>query len=132
MKCLSVPVSTEAMERLEYNECMDDDLIEVFLDEVDYNKLWDTGVLELINDKLGKNIDDYEDERIVGLNDLYQAQAIINEKILLNPSEGTLRKLLSQINIAIKRDSGVFFIFLKYTSGMNDREYIINNRVWLK
>lgn len=113
MKCLSVPVSTEAMERLEYNECMDDDLIEVFLDEVDYNKLWDTGVLELINDKLGKNIDDYEGERIVGLNDLYQAQAIINEKILLNPSEGTLRKLLSQINVAIKRDSGVFFYFSK-------------------
>lgn len=111
MKCLSVPVSTEAMERLDYNECVDDDLIEVFLDEVDHNKLWDTGVLKLINDKLDKNIDDYEDERIIGLNDLYQAQEIINGKILLNPSEDTLRKLLSQINLAIKRDTGVFLFF---------------------
>lgn len=111
MKCLSVPVSTAAMERLEYDECTEDDLVEVFLDEVDYKKLWDTGVLNLINDKLGKNIDDYEDEGIVGLNDLYQAQAITNEKISLNPSEDILNKLLSQINLAIKRDTGIFFYF---------------------
>ncbi|GGD36041.1 hypothetical protein GCM10011513_37320 [Franconibacter daqui] len=111
MKCLSVPVNAVTIERLEYDECMDDDLIEVFLDESDYKKLWDTGVLTLINEKLGKNIDDYEDEGIIGLNDLYQAQAITKETILFNPGDDILNKLLSQINLAIKFNTGIFFFF---------------------
>lgn len=111
MKCLSVPVNTAAMERLEYDDCTDGDLVEVFLDDCDYKKLWGTGVFNLINDKLGKNIDDYEDERIIGLNDLYQAQEITNERALFNPSDDILNQLLSQINLAIKFDTGLFFYF---------------------
>lgn len=111
MKCISVPVNTDAMDRLEYDECTDGDLVEVLLDEDNYNQLWNTGVFNLLNDKLDKNIDDYEDERIIGLNDLYQARMIINEKILSNPTDDVLNKLLSQVNLAINFNTGIFFYF---------------------
>lgn len=111
MKYLSVPVNTSAMERLVHDQCADDDLLEAILDEHDYKKLWSTGVLDIINKKLNKNIDDYEDEVISGLGDLNQARAIINESIDSNPSDDILIVFLSQIDLAIKFNTGLFIYF---------------------
>ncbi|GKX58672.1 hypothetical protein [Leminorella grimontii] len=111
MKYLSVPVSLDAMNRLEYDKCVDGDLVEVLLDDSEYKELWESGVFNLLNDKLDKNIDDYEDESLVGLNGLHQVKIIVNENILANPSKHVLDKLISQIDLAIKFNTGIFFYF---------------------
>ncbi|GKX55262.1 hypothetical protein SOASR030_13740 [Leminorella grimontii] len=111
MKYLSVPVSLDAMNRLEYDKCVGGDLVEVLLDDSDYIELWESDVLNLLNDKLDKNIDNYEDERLVGSNTLHQARRIVNERILANPSKQVLDKLISQIDLAIRFNTGVFFYF---------------------
>lgn len=111
MKYLSVPVDIPAMERLVYDKCSDDDLVEVVLNEHDYKKLWDTGVLDIINEKLNKNIDDYEDEVISGLDELNLAQAIINKSIDSSSSADILIVFSSQIDLAIKFNTGLFIYF---------------------
>ncbi|WP_157591464.1 hypothetical protein [Permianibacter aggregans] len=40
MKLLTVPVSKDAIERLDLDACFDGDLIEVALSEEEFNELW--------------------------------------------------------------------------------------------
>lgn len=111
MKCITVPVTPEAMNRLNYDQCQKGDLIEVIFDEHDYNELWGSGIIEILNNQLGKNIDDYEDENITGSDELLQCRIIISERINVVPSSVILEKLYSQVNLAIDCKTGVFFFF---------------------
>jgi hypothetical protein len=52
MKCITVPINKEAMERLNYNRCADDDLIDIFLNDKEYLELWDSGFLDHLNQSL--------------------------------------------------------------------------------
>ncbi|UXY10993.1 hypothetical protein N7922_00220 [Kosakonia sp. ML.JS2a] len=111
MKCIAVPVNLEAMNRLDYDQCQEEDLVEVIFEEHDYNELWDSGIIEILNNQLGKNIDDYEDENITDLDELRQCRVIIGERINIVPSSIILEKLYSQVNLAIDYKIGVFFYF---------------------
>lgn len=111
MKCIAVPVNPEAMNRLDYDQCQEGDLVEVIFEEHDYKELWDSGVIEIINNQLGKNIDDYEDENITCLDELRQCRVIICERINVVPSSVVLEKLYSQVNLAIDCRTGIFFYF---------------------
>lgn len=111
MKCIAVPVNPEAMNRLDYDQCQEGDLVEVIFEEHDYNELWDSGIIEILNNQLGKNIDDYEDENITDLDELRQCKVIIGERINIVPSSIILEKLNSQVNLAIDYKTGVFFYF---------------------
>lgn len=110
MKYISVPVNTSAMERLDFDDCVDGDLIELTLDEDNYANLLKSNVINQLNNELGINIDDYEDEKITNLNKLITAKKIIQNSIISNNSE-ILIQLLTQVDNAIKYKTGLFFYF---------------------
>ncbi len=62
MKLISVPLTREAMHRLNYNQCIPGDLEELELDDEVYREIWSTNFFDIINKELDTNIDDYEDE----------------------------------------------------------------------
>lgn len=110
MKYISVPVNTSAMERLDFDKCIDGDLIELTLDKDNYANLLKSNVIQQLNNELGLNIDDYEDEKITDIDKLIIARNIIENTIMSNNSE-VLIKLLTQVENAIKYKTGLFFYF---------------------
>lgn len=64
-----------------------------------------------INKALHINIDDYEDERIAYIDDLYKAQSLIKEMLLGDSSNQLISVLLFQIERAIYFNTGVFLFF---------------------
>lgn len=64
MKILCVPLSVDAMKRLEFDACLQDDLVELKLDQGEFDALWKSGFFAELNSKLDIMIDVYEDERI--------------------------------------------------------------------
>lgn len=111
MKCITVPISNDAMARLDLDECITGDVIELSLNEKDYDELWKTGIFYEINNALNINIDDYEDETLLGVDNLLIAKKIIEEKINIINNKIVSDGLLSQINTAIECKTGLFFYF---------------------
>lgn len=108
MKYISVPMSADAMKRLDFDECASGDLDELILNDEEYHNLWGTGVLNIINSTLNVNIDDYENEEIRGITNLLRVKKIIELSLC---KDKILERLLSQVNKAIERNTGVFFYF---------------------
>lgn len=81
MKLISVPLTREAMHRLNYNQCIPGDLEELELDDDVYREIWSTNFFDVINRELDKNIDDYEDESICDHNRLNRLLNIISRYI---------------------------------------------------
>ncbi|MFH8133254.1 hypothetical protein ABU178_03535 [Pantoea osteomyelitidis] len=109
MKLITVPVSHEAMKRLDFDECMSDDLLELKLDEADFESLWDSGVFKKINEFVGVNIDVYEDEVLTGLSDLAKAKEAVEN--FSGNCEEPVKKLSFMLDKAIEFKTGVFFFF---------------------
>lgn len=110
MKCISVPTSQEAMSRLDFDECVDGDLIDMNITDEQYRSLVNLGLIRLMNDLFDICIDEFEDEKIVGIDDLTQAKLLIENDFLPSENEA-VNLLLSQINKAIEYETGVFFYF---------------------
>lgn len=110
MKYISVPVNTSAIRRLDFDDCMDGDLIESTLDEDNYANLLKSNVINQLNNELGLSIDDYEDEKIINIDKLITGKNIIQNSIISNNSE-LLIQLLTQVDNAIKYKTGLFFYF---------------------
>ena len=108
MKVISVPLSIDAMNRLDIDSCIEGDLQELELKQTDYEQLWDTGIFENLNQSLGINIDDYEDEMI-------PFESLPNAiKTLENYQQNSgdiVDKLKSLMEVALSRKTGVFFFF---------------------
>lgn len=64
MKNICVPISREAEERLDFNSCVEGDLIELDLETGDFDVIWNSGFFSELNSSLNLVIDDYEDEKI--------------------------------------------------------------------
>lgn len=110
MKCISVPTSQEAMSRLDFDECIDGDLIDVNITDDRYQTLVELGLIHSLNDLFEITIDEFEDEKIVGIDDLTQARLLIENNF--NPGENeSVSILLSQVIKAAKYETGVFFYF---------------------
>lgn len=111
MRCISVPVSLDVMNRLEYDKCIGGDLIDCYLDNNEYHILQNANIFHSINNLLDINIDDYEDERIIGIENLCKAQSVIKNSLSYDSSNRLLKLLLSQVEKAISFNTGVFFYF---------------------
>nr|CBX69845.1 hypothetical protein YEW_DX16730 [Yersinia enterocolitica W22703] len=111
MKSITVPVSTEAMNRLDFDECIAGDLIEMNLDEPEFEKIWNSGVFDKLNDSLGVNIDIYEDESLIGVDTLVKAKNMLEKNF--DHSDHSIKQLLSMINKAIEYKTGIFSFFSK-------------------
>lgn len=101
------------MQRLKYDKCTAGDLVEICFNDEEYNVLWDAQVFDAINKLLHIDIDDYEDERIVNMDDLCKVQSLIKRMILGDLTNQLPGLLLSQVERAIYFKTGVFFSFRK-------------------
>lgn len=100
MNTICVPLTTEAMELLDTNECPSSLLESTTLTKEEYQELLKSGVLESINDALGKIIDEYEDEFINTPEELDKTLNIL--KTYLRPENSkTLNKLIKLIKLNV-------------------------------
>lgn len=110
MKIISVPLSSEAMKRLDLDKCLPGDLKEFQLSEEQYAQLSQSGIIEKINSSLGKLIDEYEDESIQG-----QAELGTLLNILSEASEhlklDSIEKIINLNRLALQNKTGLFFYF---------------------
>ncbi len=110
MKCISVPTSQEAMSRLDFDKCIDGDVIDLNITDEQYRSLVELGLIRLMNDLFDICIDEFEDEKIVGVDSLTQARLLIENDF--HPSENeAVNLLLSQVNKATEYETGLFFYF---------------------
>ncbi len=64
MKTITVPISAEALARLETDSCVAGDVAEVSLTQAQFDELWRCGLFQALNSRLGVLIDEYEDARL--------------------------------------------------------------------
>lgn len=115
MKQIIVPLSAEAMKKLDYDQADDDDeLYIVKLSDQEVNLLFEKNFFNRINEIIDTYIDDYEYEEIIDLRKLVilknflqdtsnQEWADIPPKIYQN--------ILFLIKLAIAKQTGLFFFF---------------------
>ena len=108
MKLITVPLTREAMHRLNYNQCISGDLEELELDDEVYREIWSTNFFDIINKELDTNIDDYEDESICDNNRLNRLLNIISSYIHIHIFFHELYRL---VKLALNSNTGIFFFF---------------------
>jgi hypothetical protein len=109
-RLIVVPTSKEAEQRLDYNKCTDNDLIEYNLNEVEFDELYDIGFFAELNDKLGLMIDDYESEEILE-DKLKNLEDVMECYLGENPRNILLSNLNNLFQVAYEKRTGVFFFF---------------------
>lgn len=107
MKVITVPNTAEAMKKLDFDECTSNEITEINLTEIEYGELWKSGVIDKLNQKLNLLIDDYENESIEIKEDLLMAKNIC----LKNNDSRIVNKLLKQVELALMKNTGVYFYF---------------------
>lgn len=109
MKVISVPLTQEAMYRVDLDQSLEGDLKELTLCDSEFSVLWSSGVLDDLNEELDLLIGDFEDESITGER-LEQALAITQQnKHYLNTP--VVNALANQLELAVSKSTGVFFFF---------------------
>ena len=114
MKQIIVPLSAEAMKKLDYDQADDDELYIVKLSDQEVNLLFEKNFFNRINEIIDTYLDDYEYEEIIDLRKLVilknflqdtsnQEWADIPPKIYQN--------ILFLIKLAIAKQTGLFFFF---------------------
>ena len=114
MKQIIVPLSAEAMKKLDYDQADDDELYIVKLSEQEVNLLFEKNFFNRINEIIDTYIDDYEYEGIIDIRKLVivknflqdtsnQEWADIPPKIYQN--------ILFLTKLAIAKQTGLFFFF---------------------
>ena len=110
MKYIIVPKTPEAQKRLDFDEASGEELIEICLDEQRFDLLWNSQLFSELNRTLGVSIDDYEDEHIVGKDQLERALRVTESF-----AERYQHQLFSDVNemirAAITYDTGIHFYF---------------------
>ena len=109
-RTISVPRSTEAMERLDLGMSEPIDLIEIGFSDDEFYSLYKTPVFNSLNTFLSVNIDDFEDDSICGVARLKMALELV-EGHNRNLDHPQITRLKEMIEHAIRLDTGVFFFF---------------------
>ena len=111
MKIVCVPLSREAMLRLDFDSCVEGELLEFIIDDSDFNEIFNAGFFANINSYLGLMIDEYEDESIP-FEKLEDAISVfcffLDEKGLRNESFYKIGELLK---LAKEKKTGFFMYF---------------------
>lgn len=92
MKYISVPLTQQAMERLDYDCCKLSDLF-----------------ITLLNGTLHICINDFEDEYVTDIRKLKHMAALIEQTLITHPENSFLNILLIQTRRALAANTGVFF-----------------------
>lgn len=103
-------MSKEAQHRLDYDECLNGDLIEYNLTENEFSELLDMDFFQDINNSLGVIIGDYESEEIVG-DKLQVLESFMEIYIKNNKDILVINDIYKLFKVAYEKKTGVYFFF---------------------
>lgn len=106
---ISIPVSMDALNRLNYDVCESGDLLEMIIEESEFDSLLKTGVFAEINKQLDVLVGDYEDELI--FKDFEALGKILYDFICINPNNKVLHKVYLIYEIACILKTGLLISF---------------------
>ena len=110
MKTVSVPMSEDALRRLDMGEDKPGDLIEEEIEKEDFDNLFSSGWVRDVNNILGVNIDDFEDEHIMEADKI--AKLVDISRRYYNTQGGEVfLKIESLAKTAEEKKTGVHFFF---------------------
>lgn len=104
-KTICVPISLEAEQRLDYDQNLPGDLLEIEISQTEFNELWDSGLFQILNANLDILIDEYEDEVII-FEKLDQAIELISGLEL-----SVVNQIKDLMCTARKTGVGIYFYF---------------------
>jgi hypothetical protein len=112
MKTLCVPLSVDAMKRLEFDTCIEGDLVELKLDQDEFDVIWMSGLFSELNSELDIMIDVYEDEQI-SYDKIDIALGVWRRFVNGNRyQEVTALKMIGDLmELAKEKRTGIFFYF---------------------
>lgn len=112
-RIVSMPKDVDAARMLNYDRALNDQLIELELDEELFYLLWREQIFDIINEVGNSNIDDYEDDVVIGADNLFQVIRALELKE--NTTDDDLNELVVKIRClfeeALQRGTGVYFFF---------------------
>lgn len=111
MKYISVPISKQAMARLDYDQHSSADVIEQVLSQSEIDTLFRTGFFATINEAASVNIDDFETESIVSETSIGLAINAAREHVMSYPDLVYSPKILFLLQEALRLKTGIFFSF---------------------
>jgi identified by metaGeneAnnotator len=114
MKQIIVPLSAEAMKKLDYDQANDNELYVFKLSEQEVNLLFEKNFFDEINEIIDTYIDDYEDEKIIDLRKLIILKNFLQDNSHQALADIPLRiyqNILFLTQLAISKQTGLFFFF---------------------
>ncbi|UIR57315.1 hypothetical protein LZQ00_05735 [Sphingobacterium sp. SRCM116780] len=105
------PKTVEIANKLDQDLASSEELIEIVLTEDDYNGLEKLGFFSFLNDLVNVNIDDYEDEVIVGDDHIRKVLSSIDSFDKANKQKSLLNEIRELFREALIRKTGVYFYF---------------------
>ena len=114
MKQIIVPLSAEAMKKLDYDQANDNELYVFKLSEQEVNLLFEKNFFDEINEIIDTYIDDYEDEKIIDLRKLIFLKNFLQDNSHQALADIPLRiyqNILFLTQLAISKQTGLFFFF---------------------
>lgn len=103
-----IPKDKVSMEKLDYNEADDSELIQLKLNGKLFYELFNTGIFERINSKIGCCIDNFESESITDMKKILETIELVKADSIYAEGKVMLLKLLDE---AYSRNTGIFFFF---------------------
>lgn len=113
---ISIPVSMDALNRLNYDVCESGDLLEMIIEESEFDSLLKTGVFAEINKQLDVLVGDYEDE-LIFFKDFEALGKILYDFICINPNNKVLHKVYLIYEIACILKTGMLISFTPINLG---------------
>jgi identified by metaGeneAnnotator len=114
MKQIIVPLSAEAMKKLDYDQADDDELYIVKLSEQEVDLLFEKNFFNEINKTIDTYIDDYEDEKIIDLRKLIILKNLLQDNLDKEWADippKIYQNILFLTKLAIAKQTGLFFFF---------------------
>ena len=114
MKQIIVPLSAEAMKKLDYDQADDDELYIVKLSEQEVDLLFEKNFFNEINNTIDTYIDDYEDEKIIDLRKLIILKNLLRDNLDKEWADippKIYQNILFLTKLAIAKQTGLFFFF---------------------
>ncbi len=113
-RIITVPINSIAEESLNLNEASTDQLIELKIGEDEFHFLFQNEIIKLINKEGLTNIDDFEDDVVVGKRNIHKVIKVLELKKMNFSDVNHIELLENIINLfkeAFNRNTGIYFYF---------------------
>ncbi len=113
MKTICVPKTQLAQTRLNFDECEQEDLMELHLNKNTFDLIWHIGFFKTINKLTNSLIDDFEDESITNKTELLKVlnSNLFNKNLYDSSLYPAIDGIKDLFNKAVDFGTGVYFYF---------------------